>query len=52
VTFYAMRGGGHSMPSRSHPIADTFFSRRFIGPVCRDVEAAKLVWDFFRANPP
>lgn len=50
VVFYTMQGGGHAMPTRKHPIADTFIARRLIGPVCRDIEAVELVWGFFRAQ--
>jgi hypothetical protein len=35
------------MASRRHAITDIFLVRRFIGPVCRDIEAVDLVWDFF-----
>ncbi|MDX1934455.1 MAG: PHB depolymerase family esterase [Capsulimonadales bacterium] len=48
VLFYRVEGGGHAMPSISHPLADKPLIRRFIGPVCRDVEGAKLAWDFFK----
>jgi hypothetical protein len=36
------------MPSIKHKIADGFLVRRFIGPVCRDLEAAELTWAFFK----
>jgi polyhydroxybutyrate depolymerase len=48
VVFYANQGGGHTMPSIKHKIADGFLVRRFIGHVCRDVEAADLTWAFFK----
>lgn len=47
VVFYANQGGGHAMPSIKHKIPDGFLVRRFIGHVCRDVEAADLTWAFF-----
>ncbi|MFM9939528.1 MAG: alpha/beta hydrolase family esterase [Hyphomicrobiaceae bacterium] len=50
VVFYTLQGGGHAMPSRKHAIPDTFFVRRFIGPVCRDLETAELAWEFFRSH--
>lgn len=48
VVFYANQGGGHAMPSIKHKIPDGFLVRRYIGPVCRDVEAADLTWAFFK----
>jgi polyhydroxybutyrate depolymerase len=48
VVFYTNQGGGHTMPSIKHKIADGFLVRRFIGPVCRDVETAELTWAFFK----
>ena len=44
VVFYALEGGGHVMPSRKHEIPDDFPNR----PVCRDVEGARLAWDFMK----
>jgi poly(3-hydroxybutyrate) depolymerase len=48
VVFYTNQGGGHTMPSIKHKIADGFLIRRFIGHVCRDVETADLTWDFLK----
>jgi polyhydroxybutyrate depolymerase len=48
VVFYTNQGGGHAMPSIRHKLPDGFLIRRFIGHVCRDVEAAALTWDFFK----
>ena len=48
VVFYTNQGGGHAMPSMKHAIPDGWLVRRFIGHVCRDVEAADLTWDFFK----
>jgi polyhydroxybutyrate depolymerase len=50
VVFYTNQGGGHTMPSIKHKIPDGFLVRRFIGRVCRDVEAATLTWDFFKQH--
>ncbi len=50
VVFYALEGAGHTMPSRKHEIPDDFPTR----PVCRDIEGARLAWDFMkdhRRNP-
>jgi hypothetical protein len=35
------------MASRKHAITGIFLVRRFISPVCRDIDAVDLVWDFF-----
>lgn len=50
VVAYTNHGGGHAMPSRKHVIPDGWLVRRFIGHVCRDVEAADLTWDFFKQH--
>ncbi len=44
VVFYALEGGGHVMPSTKHEIPDDFPTR----PVCRDVDGARLAWDFMK----
>ena len=46
VVAYTMRGGGHTIPSARYPIPDNWATRRFIGPVCRDVEGIELAWAF------
>jgi len=46
VLFLEMEGAGHALPSRAYPIPDTFITRRWIGPVCRDAEGAELAWSF------
>ena len=46
VVFYALEGAGHTMPSRKHEIPDAFPTR----PVCRDVEGARLAWDFMKVH--
>ena len=50
VVAYTLRGGGHNLPSAHYPIQDSWIVRRFIGPVCRDVEGPNLVWDFLSAQ--
>lgn len=50
VVTYTMRGGGHSIPSAQHTIADNWAVRRFIGPVCRDAEGIELAWAFLSAH--
>jgi polyhydroxybutyrate depolymerase len=49
VVAYTMRGGGHNLPSAKYDLPDTWAVRRFIGPVCRDVEGVELVWKFLSA---
>jgi len=48
VVFYRLEGGGHSLPSIAHELPAGPMVRRLIGPTCRDVEGAELVWDFFK----
>ncbi len=50
VVAYTMRGGGHNLPSAQYAIPDTWLVRRFIGPVCRDVEGTELIWAFLAAH--
>ena len=50
VVAYTLRGGGHNLPSARYPLQDSWIVRRFIGPVCRDVEGPDLVWDFLSAQ--
>jgi polyhydroxybutyrate depolymerase len=47
VLFYAILGGGHTMPSIDHAGLDNRITRRLFGPVCREVEGVQLAWDFF-----
>ena len=46
VLTYTMIGGGHNIPSAKYPLEDRPLIRRFIGPVCKDVEGIELAWDF------
>ena len=47
VLFYAILGGGHTMPSIAHAGLDNRIIQRLFGPVCREVEGVQLAWDFF-----
>ena len=47
VLFYAILGGGHTMPSIDHAGLDNRIARRLFGPTCREVEGIRLAWDFF-----
>ncbi len=44
VVLYAIQGGGHAWPNVavSDPLS---------GPVCRDINATQIIWDFFAQHP-
>lgn len=50
IVAITMNGGGHTIPSVKYPIPDSWLVRRFIGPVCQDVEGIELIWQFLSAN--
>ena len=50
VVAVTMNGGGHSIPSAQFGIPDTWLVRRFIGPICRDVEGTELAWEFLSTH--
>jgi polyhydroxybutyrate depolymerase len=41
-----LTGGGHSIPSAKFKTPDTWLIREYIGPICKDVEGAQMIWDF------
>ena len=45
VVFYTVRGGGHSWPGGKE--MPTFI----VGPTSPDVDATRLMWDFFQQHP-
>lgn len=47
VLFYAILGGGHTMPSLNHTGLENKVFERLFGPVCHEVEGVQLAWDFF-----
>jgi polyhydroxybutyrate depolymerase len=49
VVAVTLQGGGHNMPSAKFPLPDSWLIRKYIGPVCRDVEGARMIWDFLSA---
>jgi polyhydroxybutyrate depolymerase len=49
VVTYTMKGSGHNIPSSKYSIPDTWLVRRFLGPVCRDIEGIELAWEFLSA---
>ena len=48
VCFLKIEGGGHTVPSRDYGLPNRPLVRRWIGPVCRDAEGARLAWDFMK----
>lgn len=48
VLFYEVRGGGHVMPSVRYAVPR--LARRLLGPQNRDVEGARLAWQFLRRH--
>lgn len=45
VVFYTVHGGGHSWPG-----GDTL-PESIVGPTTQDVNATRLIWEFFQAHP-
>jgi polyhydroxybutyrate depolymerase len=43
VTLYTLRGAGHTWPGGAQ-----YLPQRFIGKVCRDIDATQVIWDFFK----
>ena len=46
VVLYRVEGGGHTWPGGRQ-----YLSERVVGPVNRDVDATRVIWDFFAAHP-
>lgn len=49
VYFYAVKGGGHAMPSINHPIPNNLITRHLIGTACKETEGAEVAWKFFQS---
>jgi polyhydroxybutyrate depolymerase len=45
VVLYRLEGAGHTWPGGTQ-----YFPRRVIGGVCRDIDAAEVIWTFFRRH--
>lgn len=45
VLLYRVQGGGHTWPG-----GKGILGRRFVGPTSRDIEASRLIWDFFQRH--
>lgn len=46
VVYYRMEGGGHTWPGGAQ-----YLPKLIVGPVCRDVEATAVIWQFFKTHP-
>jgi polyhydroxybutyrate depolymerase len=46
VVLYKTEGGGHTWPGGRQ-----YLPKSFVGRVCRDFEATKVIWEFFKAHP-
>lgn len=45
VLLYRVEGGGHTWPG-----GKGILGKRFVGPTSRDIEASKLIWEFFNRH--
>ncbi len=46
VVLYKLNGGGHTWPGGIQ-----YMPRLIIGDVCRDIDATKVIWEFFKQHP-
>jgi polyhydroxybutyrate depolymerase len=46
VVLYTLEGAGHTWPGGTQ-----YLPQRFVGRVCRDIDATEAIWEFFRAHP-
>jgi polyhydroxybutyrate depolymerase len=46
VTLYTLHGAGHTWPGGAQ-----YLPARWIGKVCRDIDATDVIWEFFRRHP-
>jgi len=46
VLLYVEEGAGHTWPGGSQ-----YLPKMAIGGVCRDFDATRAIWDFFKAHP-
>lgn len=46
VVLYSIQGGGHTWPGGTQ-----YLPERVVGRVCRDIEAEKIIWEFFAKHP-
>jgi polyhydroxybutyrate depolymerase len=45
IVLYTFEGGGHTWP------ADRSAPKLLVGRVCHDVDATRVIWEFFKAHP-
>ncbi len=45
VLFYEIQGGGHTWPD-----GEQYLPRAIVGPVCRDFDGNRVIWDFFEKH--
>jgi polyhydroxybutyrate depolymerase len=46
VVLYRLEGGGHTWPGGLQ-----YLPERFVGKVCRDINATGVIWEFFKTHP-
>ncbi len=46
VVLYRLEGAGHTWPDGSQ-----YLSKQLVGPVCRDINATEVIWQFFKLHP-
>lgn len=46
VVLYSIIGGGHTVPGSNIPDF-----KRLVGPKCMEINAAQVIWDFFKKHP-
>ncbi|MFZ2658576.1 MAG: PHB depolymerase family esterase [Victivallales bacterium] len=46
VVLYRIEGGGHTWPDGKQ-----YLPKMIVGPVCHDINATAIIWEFFKAHP-
>jgi polyhydroxybutyrate depolymerase len=46
VVLHRIRGGGHTWPG-----GPQYLPEFLVGPVCTDIDASQVIWEFFRRHP-
>jgi polyhydroxybutyrate depolymerase len=46
VSLYRIENGGHTWPDGLQ-----YLPKRMVGPVCRDIHGADVIWEFFKNHP-
>jgi polyhydroxybutyrate depolymerase len=46
VTLVALAGGGHTWPGGTQ-----YLPKAIVGAVCPELDASRVIWDFFRQHP-